>query len=356
MNFITDVLSGGGSSTTNTNSLSWHPNSKYIAIIAASGPDAGVYIYSFNGTTLTQVVYNNVQFGYAYTCKWDITGNYLCVTYSGGTYSAIIYQWNGTNSLTQVAQIVNPGGGNYNCCTGAAWHPSGNFLALTWDSFNLSVDRTSIEIYSWNGSNTLGLVASGIPASGFSIGWTFSPCWNPAGTFLAANSQWGYGTYSAQVWAWNGSNSITLADSKAYNYGGGNCCWTRDGKTVFFGVGDPTYTIVALSWNGTALNQLSYITGPNSDWVGVVSLNACDQYVFVGFSFTLSTNAVEFIYKWNSATNTFSLVSSGSSLNTYGAQIVAFSPNNKYVASGFQSLNVTYQKNLRISSTGLTSR
>lgn len=358
LNFITDVLSGGGSSTASTAELSWHPSSNYIAIIASSGPTAGVYVYSFNGTTLTQVTYNNIQFGYAYSCNWDTTGNYLCVTYSGSTNAAIIFQWNGTNTLTQVTQIVNTGGGSNNACVGCAWHPSGNFLALTWDSFSASIDRTSIEIYSWNGSNTLALVASGSPSSGLTLGWTFSPVWNPAGTFLAATSQWGYGTYSAQIWAWNGSNSITLADSKSYNYGGGSCGWSRDGRTVFFGVGDPTYTVIALSWNGTNLTQLSYITAVNPDWVGVVSVNACGDYVFVGFSSTTytPTRIVEFIYKWNSSTNTFTLSSSGSAINTYGAQVVAFSPDNKYVATGLQAYNVTYLKNLRISSTNLFKR
>ena len=357
LNFVTDILAGGAGSTTTTISLAWHPSSKFVAMIGYGGPTAGLYIFSFNGTSLTQVTYSNVAS--PYSCNWDKTGNYLCVTYSLGTNSVVIYQWDGVNTLTQVTQITNTGG-NYNACVGCAWHPQGNYLALTWDSFSTLVDRTSVTIYSWNGSNTLSLVASAVPASGFTIGWSFYPTWNPAGTFLAAVGQGGYNQNAVQMWAWNGSNSITLVDSKSYSggYGGFTTGWSRDGKTVFYGLWDTVKTILAFSWNGTSLTLLNSIAGGSGKSKGYLSVNACGNYIFVGFSdqSVNSSRILEYIYEWSSSTNTFTLKSSGTAIASYGPVSVGFSPDDKYVASGMMPYNVSYQKNLRISSTNLFNR
>ena len=97
------------------------PNGSYLAAGSYNSAPPGVYLYAFNGTSLslTQSVYalKNVN-----SVAWNPQGTYLAVGSNTGSYDLNVYAFNGTSlSLTQSVNIAS-----VNTVAGMQWRLFGS--------------------------------------------------------------------------------------------------------------------------------------------------------------------------------------------------------------------------------------
>jgi len=230
-------------SITSLSSLNWSPDGQYLAIGRTALPSPYVKIYSFYRSSLTEICTGDYA-SFVYSVNWSPDGRYLAI---GGAVSAAgiqVYSFNGTN-LTNLglAARVNYGGNQINSVN---WSPNGQFLAL-------GGEKTSeqIKVYSFNGS-TLSNLASCTINYGAAV---TSVNWSPNGNYLAICGK--KSLAEIKVYSFNGS-ALSEILSCSTDYGNTNIAsikWSPDGNFLAVGGQASNNQIKVYYFTGTALQD-----------------------------------------------------------------------------------------------------
>ena len=210
------------------NSVDWSYNDSYVAAGRAVGAGNELYVYNFNGSTLS--LGTSVDFAAAINCvRWHPSQNYLAV----GVGSAItgnelrVYSWNGS-SLTETSGFDAGIGAN-----SVAWSKDGNYFAAT-------AATSVVGVFSFSGGilsliTTLDFSGSGTPSIN-------ALDWSPDGRYLVIGTN-GTGA-SLRVYYFDGA-TLTLDSSVS-------------GITVQTVTWQPTGDLIAVGLSGTAENFRIY--------------------------------------------------------------------------------------------------
>jgi Tol biopolymer transport system component len=158
----------------------------------AAGSDAGVRIYRYTGRALSTIL--TQPFGILVnSVSWSPDGRYLVVAGNRGDGTSLyVYRFDGT-SLTVVNWTNGPGGTIQ--VNGVSWHPSGKYFSYT----SRSSTQAYLGVFSFDG-----YVMNEVSSASSSNGSGCSVAWSPDGRFLA----WGYSTSGnggVGVYSFNGN-------------------------------------------------------------------------------------------------------------------------------------------------------
>lgn len=260
----------------------WHPDDNFIAA-PTNVTNKGLIIYSFNGTTLTEVESVNIDGsgGAGQDVSWTHDGNFLALGTRISGKELVLYSWNGSDTLTEEDTFSYGGKIGYN-------------LSFTSDDAFLAVgsDKTSeqIIVYSFNGVDTLTAVET------VDLSYTVWRCiWDPTDTYLAV------GLVSAaseelQVFSWNGSDTLSYVDGYAYGANVTGISWSPDSDYIFISGENASKEIAVYSFNGTTLAEVETVD------VGITNnrtTTLIDNTLIVGFYGSSGTTEWLKAYTWN---------------------------------------------------------
>lgn len=247
LSFITSAA------TVNTiNSVDWSYDNKYLAVGLNTGSGNEVRVFSFNGSTLTQVAtYGTWDGGGGYpvaSVRWHPSAYYIQAslavddTVANDTYCLAFNS--GTNALTELNGALLTGGGQ-----AIAWHSSGNYLIIT-----SNYTGAEIRLYSFSTSSGIASVQL-LGTTPDSVTSGDAMAWNSAGTYFAVGAQQAASVNTLAVYSFNGSNTIALAAG------------AQIGQTVEALDWNPTYTsyiAIGLSTGGTETIRLYQFNSPST--------------------------------------------------------------------------------------------
>jgi 6-phosphogluconolactonase (cycloisomerase 2 family) len=320
---LSAVTNGSVSGIVDATGLGFHPNGNFVAVATAYS-STQITVWSWNGTTtIAKVAEVSLTTSEVYCVRWHQNGNYLAVNVRNidvGGGSIKVYSWNGSNALTLAASITISPAEFQNFPYAVDWHPSGNFLS---GAIYSNHGRTTVAVYSWNGSNTLtavATVATGSPE--------IACVWSPSGNYLyTGGSQSGKGV---KIYSWNGSNALTEV---AY-YNTGNypdiSCWTSDDAYLFVPQPTTTTSLYVFKFDGSSLVNKQTL---NLGLSGYEARIYKDKLVsWAGYQATPGTPGYYLkLYTFDRTSETLTEVSH-LSYTGYGLEAVEFNPSGTYIA------------------------
>jgi len=298
-----------------TNSVTWSPNSSFIA---AATTLPALQVFSFNGTSTPVRVGSNLTAGLnnPVTISWSPNGNYLAV---GSSSNGGIQLFTFSSSTTPtIAASGNPLLTNMAGLFSVTWSPNGNYLA--------AVDSTNsiLQVYAFSGGTFTqigGNVSTGTTPERVS--------WSPNGNYITVTNT---GANTIQTYSFNGYSTPTPIAAGTTSTGASTSprsgIWSPSGN-YFAVINNTGGTLQAFSWPyntptriGTSLptgtSPQSVTWSPNGNYLATVATNG-------------GTNQLQ---AWSfSTTSTPTAALLGSAVTTgAGPESVAFSPNGNYLA------------------------
>jgi WD40 repeat protein len=221
----------------------WSPNNDYVAVTFRSTSSL-VSVYKFDGTTLALVT-SVTPAAQAAGVAWSPDGRYLAVgagDYPVANPSIYIYAFNG-QTLTSAATFNGAGGIVYSL----AWSPNGKYLAYA-DS---AATPGYIEVLSFNGSSITQLSTLSLTNS---AGVTIALSWAPDGSALAVSQ--GYNAQPLRVIPVNASGQMGTAVTLATSAQWSGMKWSPNGR--YFATCDTTNsTLRVYRWNPTEVSPIA---------------------------------------------------------------------------------------------------
>lgn len=219
--------------------IDWSPDGRYLALggaVAAQTPSP-LYIFSFNGTTLTQIA--SITLSY-WTCSlaWSPDGRYLAVGGTSTGSSFEVFKFNGVG-LTLVATYAANASIPY-----VAWNPGGRYLAFA--------DNTNLRIYvvSFNGASLSYVTNSQFGSAAYSVDWSSD------GNYLTA----GAGDGSVVMYAFNGSG-LSLYTPPIFVAGARAVKWAPDYKMLAV-CGDASVIKMYVFNTAVVIPYMAYLLSP----------------------------------------------------------------------------------------------
>jgi WD40 repeat protein len=245
--------------------VAWSPDGRYLAVGAGQypGADPSIYIYSFNGQTLTSAATFNGAGGIVYSLAWSPNGKYLAyadcaatgyidvLSFDGSSISLLNYltftnsvgvsiyvSWAPDGSAIGVSQNynaqplrvipVNASGQMGTAVTlatsaqwsGMKWSPNGRYFA-TCDTTN-----STLRVYRWNPTEVspIAPVASIADAGGSYNAVT----WSPDGNYIVASTS----NFTLRLYQFSGTSLTFIKASPALNATINMLSWSADGRYI----------------------------------------------------------------------------------------------------------------------------
>jgi WD40 repeat protein len=233
-----NLLTVASASVSSPYGIVWSPDGKYLAC-GTGGGATNLYVYSFNGQTLTSAASFSGGSGTVYGVAWSPNGKYVACADTAGTGYVRVLSFSGS-SLSQVSfQSLGSGTSSYN---DVAWSPDGTVLAVAWYS------STSLFIIPVTLSGQLGTAVTLSSAGSWA---SYRVQWSPNGRFLAVVGG-GAGT-TISVFRWQPTDVTPIAPVATGGYSLWypiGFVWSPDGAYIAT-VNSSSATVIA-SFNGTS--------------------------------------------------------------------------------------------------------
>ncbi|MCX5921737.1 MAG: beta-propeller fold lactonase family protein [Candidatus Dependentiae bacterium] len=142
------------------NALSWSSDGKYLVAGYTTSSTNQLIVYSFNGSTITQVATNTPGVNVT-GAEWNSVADFIAVGLASGANTVSVFQFNrSTNTLTR---LTNSLVGQTNLVNGMSWSPDGQSLLACFATAGV----TPFQIYNFNPySFVLSLVSAPNKVSG----------------------------------------------------------------------------------------------------------------------------------------------------------------------------------------------
>ncbi|QQR48901.1 WD40 repeat domain-containing protein [bacterium] len=245
--------------------VKWHPDGTYLA--AVGGPSNNFKVYSFNGTTLTQVAATTDGTGNTQGLDWSYDGTYIAIgpVNATSTFEIRVYSFNGS-SLTNIAGgSIDLGATAGTLASGVSWNPLGTILAIGANS--TVTGGNEIRMYTWDGT-TLTLKTSVDYGAANGINYIE---FDPSGFNVAVGGQGPTNGNELQIYRFNGSTLLLVA-SVDYGTAVNEVHWDPSGRYLAVGGTAPTngnelqfyrfdgasLSLITSQDYGTAINGLSW--------------------------------------------------------------------------------------------------
>ena len=201
------------------NSVDWNSTGEYLAIATndPGGATNQVQIYGWNGTSLSLITGVDID-NSAFSVRWHPTKNWIAVGRNGAGGSPFeeiyIYSFNGA-TLTLLSSLTLL----FDTANAVAWRPDGNFLAVA-----STVAAGELRVYPISGAGVIGTaITANLAQSANDVSW------NSTGTFLAVVTN-NYAGNELLVYAFNGvtltlnagANITATTNAVSWNRGGSN--------------------------------------------------------------------------------------------------------------------------------------
>jgi WD40 repeat protein len=249
-------------------SIDWFPNGEYLA----TAGNNSLYVYSWNGTSLTEKYRDDNLTTYAYDLKWSNNGSYLAVggqNLSSGGEDFKIYEFDGDEeSLSELSQtkIYSP-----EIIYGVAWRPDDKALAIVGQG------NPDIKVYDFDGSMLTFINGTKLI---FDDGDTFFDV-SPDGNYIAVvgyNFQGG-GNKELQLFDAT-SNELTCLYNLTVDYFARSVDWSVDGKYVVEADTNNTLHIYELS--NETFQEIGSGTLVDTTFLHTAKWSPCGRYIAVG--------------------------------------------------------------------------
>ncbi len=221
--------------------VNWSPDGRYLACAGQDTSNTYVRVYSFNGTTLTQVATISGTLGpMAYTARWSPDGRYLVVGSNLSANPLTVYAFTGNTLVLIGSQSFSF------AAQGVSWNPDGQTIAVAVNNSNV------LGIYKFTGTSLIQL------HSNYTISGAADTVWSPDGRFLATAAL----KYIHMFWVhyFTGSALVRVASYTGTTGASGyTASWDKTGRYVAFGGQDqttPTYNAVVFQLVGNTLSPI----------------------------------------------------------------------------------------------------
>lgn len=311
--------------STNVACVAWSFDSRFVAVGIDSAVGADLYLYSFNGTTLTQVASVDLADN-VYTVAWHPSKYNLAMGRDqNGAQELIVYNIdpNAPNLSTILTSF------EYNQDVNAlAYHPSGNYLAL--GGLNTAQELMLFPVNA-NGSLNTGAAISVNLTVGVK---TEALSWNSTGTYLAVGTLVTGAADELRVYALQES-PLALTLNSSLNLGVVNTVAWHPQYQDLLAVGisaTPRLRWYAFNAGAGSLTQIGSIS-TNLNGSAVRNLSWNPDGGCLALTQNLSTPGNEFIiYSFNETSSALTEFQSVASATN--CEALAWAPNGNYVTFG----------------------
>ncbi len=253
-------------SANNVLGVRWSPDSKYLASIDATT----ARIFGFDGTTLSQILTVAPGAVALSNIAWSPDGKYLAFGELAAGAGTIIYLY--TFNGTTVTGPVTVSLGANNRPGALEWSPNGKFLAVA--AWNQAGAQTYAATYSFDGTSLVG-TATSVPI-GYAPGQAIS--WSPDGQYVVITG----GSNTINVYKFATNTTLTFVTSSSTNLTNTlRAVWSPNGR--YIAVGDLTGKVSLFIFDGTNLTyvtQTAVIGGANYTYA--LTWSPCGCYLVAG--------------------------------------------------------------------------
>lgn len=311
---VTDADSGG----TNIGTACWHPDGNYIC---AGDQSNYIKVYSFDGTTLTEVESINLG-AYARSTSWSHSGTYVAVGSTLSSEQLKVYSWNPSTEELTIVDTYNVG----DVVNSVEWNHNDTYIIVACEMANKQVSA-----YGFNGSTLTQSANYDTGVDAFAARWSSDSSQVAIGLESSANKE-------LRVLSWNGSNSLSkIADLEI----GGlifELCWSVSEDYIFTAGNVATKQLAAYSWNGT--NTLAEVETVNIGLSGYGVTKVNNNIIFGTISSASTTEYLK-AYVWDEGAETLTY-NCGITTTSKGNLSCVSSPNGAYiVSSAYEETDVT---------------
>ena len=283
---ITNTVQTLSGHTDKVTSVSWSPDSKYIA--SGSG-DNRVKVWDASSGTCIRTLEGHT--GWVYTVSWSSDSNYI----ASSSYDKIIKVWDATTGT-----CIHTLTGHTDKVNSVAWSPDSKYIASG------SADNT---IRVWD--TTTGTCIHTLRGHTKEV---YSVSWSPNGNYIAS------GSFDSTIKVWDATTINCIYTLNGHTNPVWSISWSPDGKYLASGAGDKTIKI----WDVTTGNCIRTLEG-HRFLVYSVSWSPNGKHIASG-----SIDAI--VKVWDAVTDKCIHNLKG---HTYFASLAAYSLDGKYIASGF---------------------
>lgn len=306
------------------NCADWSYDNNYIAVGIDAGTGNELFVYSFDGSTLT--LENSINIATSvYSVRWHPSDHYIAVGLASGQDDVEVYHFNtSTKALAKTGGAALTGTGE-----AVAWNPAGTYLASS------STDNAEeVEIFSFSGGSITSVHTYNL-APDRDMGRSAME-WDSSGDYLATGFKDYAGEPELIVFYWNGS---TLTQNATSDPGAAVSAVSYSPVNSYVAVGlsggsERLRIYDHDSGGGTITNKTSAYVGESSS-VLAVHWSPDGTQLVVGLAAGTGT---EFrVYDFDSVAVTLTLAAElGSSANILS---VRWSPSGSYIARGDANFN-----------------
>ncbi|MFH1831658.1 MAG: hypothetical protein ABH827_02530 [bacterium] len=242
--------------------LAFSSDEKYLAFSGS----AGLIIYQWDGTNLRKITQQGGILNWGRTPSWSPDSKYIALVGQGGdNHELFIYQWDGSTLTLKDSIDLGPFTNEYQ---DAQWSPNGQYLAISG-----SYDPYEFIIYQWDGSTLTLKISQNFAASASTLSWSSDS------RYIAVSGRTGTGNTTIYEWA-PPDKLIQLHSPTDFTTSVNSLEWSPDGRYLAIGGTNGTNALMVYNWNGltTTLTYSQY----HGNWVDKVRWSPDGQYLAAG--------------------------------------------------------------------------
>lgn len=300
-------------------SIDWSYDDAYLAVgLQGSGGNNELKIFSFDGTTLTEIASEDFGANNLNTVRWSPSTDYIITGAASG--GAELKSWlftRGVNTLQEIGSV------NFGIVKAVVWSPNNSYVAVGGQNTNtVSVYPIAAGLF---GSVSTGTLGETVTVRNNALHW------NGAGDHLAVGLQQSVQA-ELKMFSWNGS-ALSAAGETELGVHCEGVAWRPSSSLIAVGLGSGSERLRIYSYDAATdtLTELQSARTNATQTIYGVAWDADGRYLAVAKGYAAQGYELE-LYYFDDTDNTLHLVSGYSPDST--SRAVAWAHSGDYVANG----------------------